>query len=173
MKQVLKDLRWGTKRDTVELGMAVLCGAALLALCGCVTDYKSMGYVDAGVPIVHYAKFKEPVNPITEKFTRLHTVNTFVNAFPYKRDVSDVWQTPAQFYKNGGDCEDYALAKYALIKANGLGEPRLFLVFDRFRQEPHMVVLVGNQVLDNQNPQITSFLESTLRYQYLAEVETK
>src|ERR1700753_3221158 len=53
---------------------------------------------------------------------QLNAVNQWANARPYVEDrvnwgVPDYWETPAQFLAHGGDCEDYAIAKYfSLVK---------------------------------------------------------
>ena len=54
--------------------------------------------------------------------SRAEAVHDLMNSRPYRDDRrqfgrSDVWQTPFAFWRSGGDCEDYAIAKYALLKA--------------------------------------------------------
>jgi predicted transglutaminase-like cysteine proteinase len=61
---------------------------------------------------------------------RLKLVHQRVNRYPYAKDNSDYWKTPAEFLKPagtggnvraaGGDCEDYALMKYALLAQAGV-----------------------------------------------------
>jgi predicted transglutaminase-like cysteine proteinase len=48
---------------------------------------------------------------------QLQAVNQWANAKPYVDDfvnwrVPDYWETPGEFIAHGGDCEDYAIAKY-------------------------------------------------------------
>jgi predicted transglutaminase-like cysteine proteinase len=56
---------------------------------------------------------------------RIEAVNVYVNAFRYKPDfesyeIVDVWQTPAEFFANaGGDCEDFAIAKFMSLRELG------------------------------------------------------
>ncbi len=48
---------------------------------------------------------------------QLEAVNKWANAKPYVEDwvnwhVADYWETPGEFIARGGDCEDFAIAKY-------------------------------------------------------------
>lgn len=48
---------------------------------------------------------------------QLDAVNRWANAKPYVEDwvnwqVGDYWETPGEFIARGGDCEDFAIAKY-------------------------------------------------------------
>jgi transglutaminase-like putative cysteine protease len=56
---------------------------------------------------------------------QLIQVNRYVNEIQYMQDVanwgeSDHWAAPAEFFANGGDCEDYAIAKYFLLRELGV-----------------------------------------------------
>jgi predicted transglutaminase-like cysteine proteinase len=95
---------------------------------------------------------------------RIEAVQTFVNRQPYRTDlatfgVSDHWATPLEFFADGGDCEDYAIAKYVSLRRLGFEAERLRIVVleDRRRQVPHAVLTVmtasGWLVLDNLAPQ--------------------
>ncbi len=89
-------------------------------------------------------------------------VNSIMNQVRYARDnrlygKSDYWATPVEFMENGGDCEDYAIAKYVSLRALGVPENRLRIavVHDRQQNTPHAVLIVYTEnkalVLDNQN----------------------
>lgn len=93
--------------------------------------------------------------------TMVSKVNSFVNSYKYVADnvnwgQSDHWATPIEFFVRGGDCEDYAIAKYASLRALGVPEERLRLaiVHDRQKNVPHAVLIVytdrGAMLLDNQ-----------------------
>lgn len=97
--------------------------------------------------------------------TDLQRVNRAVNAIRYVADRStqehlNPWMAPHEFIASGGDCEDYAIAKYFALRA--LGHPpealRILFVTDLRLRQPHAVLLVrlGQQdvVLDNQSDQI-------------------
>ncbi len=88
-------------------------------------------------------------------------VNDLVNQKPYVTDNrnwgrSDYWATPVEFLKYGGDCEDFAIAKYASLKALGVPEERLriAIVYDKLKNIPHAILVVytdnGALMLDNQ-----------------------
>lgn len=88
-------------------------------------------------------------------------VNTLMNKIKYISDNrnwgrSDYWATPVEFMTRGGDCEDFAIAKYASLRALGVPEDRLRLaiVKDLEKGIPHAILIVytdnGAMVLDNQ-----------------------
>jgi len=88
-------------------------------------------------------------------------VNKLVNQTRYIVDQrnwgqSDYWATPVEFLKRGGDCEDFAIAKYAALKSLGFPEERLriAIVQDTVKNIPHAVLVAytneGAYILDNQ-----------------------
>lgn len=92
---------------------------------------------------------------------KIKIVNSHVNKIRYIEDKnnwgkSDYWATPAEFFTRGGDCEDFAIAKYAILKMLGVPESkmRLAIVQDRAKNIPHAVLIVytksGPMMLDNQ-----------------------
>ncbi|MCD6172463.1 MAG: transglutaminase-like cysteine peptidase [Sulfurimonas sp.] len=62
---------------------------------------------------------------------KLNTVNSWVNYIKYKSDrkvygVSDYWATLYEFIGKGmGDCEDYTITKYYILKELGIDPRRL------------------------------------------------
>lgn len=89
-------------------------------------------------------------------------VNSYVNKTRYILDnknwgKSDYWATPVEFLARGGDCEDYAIAKYTALRTLGVPEERLrvAIVHDKQKNIPHAVLVVytdeGTYILDNQN----------------------
>jgi predicted transglutaminase-like cysteine proteinase len=84
----------------------------------------------------------------------LDRVNAAVNQVPYVSDASigrpvNYWATPSEFLARGGDCKDYALAKYTALRALGVpaGAMRILVVPE------HAVLVVSTKdgpiVLDN------------------------
>ena len=81
----------------------------------------------------------------------LERANDYYNFQPYLLDIrhwgrEDYWATPAEFLaSNGGDCEDYAIAKYFALKEVGVPINRMRIVYvmastrDR-SQQAHMVL---------------------------------
>lgn len=95
-------------------------------------------------------------------FTSLADINNFVNMTPYKDDPQDKWQLPYKFLETSGDCEDYALAKYALAIYNHVIEPsegQIVLVDVGY---VHAVLVVDNMVYDNIIKQPTPISEYTV-----------
>jgi predicted transglutaminase-like cysteine proteinase len=93
---------------------------------------------------------------------KLKKVNDFMNKARYILDpinwgVKDYWATPGQFFEKYGDCEDYAIAKYLLLRG---AEPATgpFLIVATARGRPHamcgIAVPGGYAVLDNLRPAI-------------------
>jgi predicted transglutaminase-like cysteine proteinase len=62
-------------------------------------------------------------------------VNDFFNKVSYASDkdnygVIDYWATPFEFLsRNEGDCEDYAIAKYLLLKHLGINSNKMYLTY--------------------------------------------
>lgn len=90
---------------------------------------------------------------------RIHYINQTVNkSLRYKDDPTDVWQSPAEsFTTMTADCEDYAIAKYELLRASGVSEQDLRVIIGRVPQRniDHAVAAVRFDnawiILDNRN----------------------
>jgi predicted transglutaminase-like cysteine proteinase len=95
---------------------------------------------------------------------RIEAVNRTINsAIRYTSDqaqhgVADLWTAPLATLTSGrGDCEDYAIAKYAVLRAAGVpaNDLRLLLVRDRAARQDHAVLAVRDNgrwlVLDNRH----------------------
>lgn len=94
-------------------------------------------------------------------------VNKIVNQKRYIVDSknygkSDYWATPVEFLKRGGDCEDFAIAKYTALRSLGVPEERMrvAIVHDKQKNIPHAVLIVyteqGPYILDNQNKSLVN-----------------
>jgi len=93
--------------------------------------------------------------------TQLRAINTEMNKKPYVIDqvnwnVPDYWATPFQFLQKGGDCEDYAIAKYMALKDLGVpvDDMRIVVLNDLNLRTTHAILVVyvdgKPYVLDNQ-----------------------
>jgi predicted transglutaminase-like cysteine proteinase len=78
---------------------------------------------------------------------QLDAVNQWANAKPYVEDwvnwhVADYWETPGEFIAKGGDCEDYAIAKYFSLIRLGFpaGDLRIVVVSDSTTHGFHAVL---------------------------------
>lgn len=93
---------------------------------------------------------------------KLILVNLYVNRTAYISDadnwgVADYWASPREFFAKGGDCEDYAIAKYLSLRALGFSSAnlRIAVLWDARAQESHAVLVYSKDnlslVLDNRN----------------------
>lgn len=100
-------------------------------------------------------------------------VNDMMNAVQYISDKrnwgrSDYWATPVEFMERGGDCEDFAIAKYAALRALGVpdNKMRVAIVKDLEKGIPHAILIVytddGPMILDNQIKSMRS--DSSIRH---------
>jgi predicted transglutaminase-like cysteine proteinase len=91
----------------------------------------------------------------------LRQVNARLNGVPYVTDpvnwgLDDYWSTLAQFLRRDGDCEDYAIAKYMLLKQLGVpvADMRVVIVMDQNLNIAHAILAVragpATYILDNQ-----------------------
>jgi predicted transglutaminase-like cysteine proteinase len=76
-------------------------------------------------------------------------VNAEANARPYRADsalwgASDFWALPEEFARYGGDCEDYAIAKYVALRERGVpaDDLRIAVGYDHQRGDYHAVLKV-------------------------------
>lgn len=89
----------------------------------------------------------------------LELVNSTVNQAPWKSDPDlygaiDYWAQPSEFFAKGGDCEDFAMAKMAILRDAGVPERAMgveVLKRDDGRGHAVLVVTLDGQdwVLDN------------------------
>lgn len=78
----------------------------------------------------------------------LRQVNDFFNQVAFSSDINhwnreDYWATPSEMLASfGGDCEDYAIAKYLSLKEIGIPVAQLRMTYVRVvkHNEPHMVL---------------------------------
>jgi len=100
--------------------------------------------------------------------TKLREVNRFFNQFTYVTDikqwgVNDYWATPEEFIgTQRGDCEDFVIAKYFVLRKLGVADKKLYLTYVKYLKKnvAHMVLSYfkrpssNPQILDNYNPAI-------------------
>lgn len=90
----------------------------------------------------------------------LADVNQRINLAPFVTDrdnwnANDYWASPSEFAERGGDCEDFAVAKYFELRALGFSPDamRVVVVVDEVRQVRHAVLMAELEgevmVLDN------------------------
>lgn len=95
--------------------------------------------------------------------TKLNKTNDFFNQFYFQSDLeltgqTDYWKSPDEFIiDGGGDCEDFAIAKYFTLLAMGIPMERLRITYVKALRlnQAHMVLTYYEQpdaepvVLDN------------------------
>ncbi len=121
----------------------------------------------------HYEKFMNFVKrkPMGDQ---LRLVNNYLNdlnaQFDDKRGVKDYWSSRGEFLsRGGGDCEDYAIAKYYTLKDLGFKPSNmcLLVVQERYSKSYHMVLGVWTdtikvpKILDNLSFRVLPFPKRT------------
>ena len=100
--------------------------------------------------------------------TKLRKVNDFFNKVRFLDDIvhwkkNDYWATPVEFLvTNGGDCEDFTIAKYYTLKALGVDMSKMSIAYVKALDynQAHMVLTYYSSpraeplILDNLIPQI-------------------
>lgn len=105
---------------------------------------------------------------------QLDAVNHWANEKPYVEDINnwglpDYWETPGEFIAHGGDCEDFAIAKYFSLVQLGFSarDMRIVIVSDSKANDFHAVLVVEmngtSWLLDNQLPAVVP-LQSVPQY---------
>ena len=112
------------------------------------------------------ALMNNPKNRALSDQQKAVLVNDFMNITPFKSDrehwgKEDYWATPIEFLStNGGDCEDYSIAKYFTLRALGMSDEKLQITYVkeiRVYNEAHMVLAFFQnpdaepEILDNIN----------------------
>ena len=110
------------------------------------------------------------INPKYKRLSeedKLRLVNDFMNLTQFVNDLKhwgkeDYWATPIEFLStDGGDCEDFAIAKYFTLRALGVPDDKLRITYVKeivIYNEAHMVLAyfpapdAEPLVLDNINP---------------------
>lgn len=89
----------------------------------------------------------------------LYEVNKAINSYAYLPDKTDYMKTEAEFIKDGGgDCEDFANAKYQELLKEGVpsNEMKFVLIpMEEITGKPHAVLEVRGLILDNMNNSLT------------------
>ena len=106
--------------------------------------------------------------PTANRRTQLEGVNRFFNKVPFVSDLAhwgqeDYWATPLELLvSNGGDCEDFSIAKYFTLRSLGVPAENLRLIYAKATliNQAHMVLAFYETpasdplILDNLDPVI-------------------
>jgi predicted transglutaminase-like cysteine proteinase len=107
-----------------------------------------------------WAKFVDSLRGY-DLMTQVKTVHTRLNDKRYILDIvnwglNDYWATPFQFMRKNGDCEDYAIGKYMVLRALGvpMEQMRIVVLMDLNLNLVHAVLVINvdgqSLLLDNQ-----------------------
>jgi predicted transglutaminase-like cysteine proteinase len=106
---------------------------------------------------------------------KLTAVNSLVNRYPYTPSAANWqepnhWETPFEFLAKSGQCQDYAIAKFMLLRAAGVPNEllRVVVLRDRRLGLDHAVTVAYVEgealMLDNRIPDVVP-AASVLHYQ--------
>lgn len=111
--------------------------------------------------LADYHSFIIKTQPLSSEM-KLEKVNLYFNAFVNELDINnwgyeDYWASPKEFISKGrGDCEDFAIAKYFVLKELGFDPAKMMILIVKVDnlQELHAVLGVKNSageimILDN------------------------
>lgn len=122
------------------------------------TDFQLIKLDDWSISTTDHLEILDTLANITEDYlTLLIALNRYVNFVPYKTEEQgrDHWKSPDKFFNDyEGDCEDFAVAKYALLNQAGLiniSHDRVVAGID-IDGLSHAVLLHNEHILDNRTP---------------------
>jgi len=99
----------------------------------------------------------------------LQTANSYLNRIPFVSDsehwsAEDYWATPAESVaSNGGDCEDYSIAKYFLLKEFGVPVERLRITYVKALKLNQAHMVLAYYAAPGSEPLILDNLEDRVR----------
>jgi predicted transglutaminase-like cysteine proteinase len=98
---------------------------------------------------------------------KVKAANALINKHPYTEDITnwntaEFWETPYEFLKKSGDTEDFAIAKYFLLKAAGVPVDDMQIIMVRIKSLGgigHAILAVRSDsthilILDNRSPAV-------------------
>lgn len=135
--------------------IAVVAVAALAAELVSITDAQIDKLAQQFGPIArhHLTGWRDllvnPANRTLPERERLELVNDFLNQPRFVNDIDhwgkeDYWATPIEFLStDGGDCEDFSIAKYFTLRALGVPDEKLRLIYVKelvIYKQAHMIL---------------------------------
>ena len=156
------------RRWSVQVATAQDCIAANDAVDGCVP--------------AEWAQLTAQLRSLDRR-ALLDRLNQAINAHDYvlasvNWGRNDYWETPFEFMSRNGQCEDYAIAKFMILRALGFDNDalRILVVRDVSRQLDHAVLVVNldgtDWLLDSLDDQVVPLARATQYRAYYAINET-
>ncbi|MCE2965863.1 MAG: transglutaminase-like cysteine peptidase [Alphaproteobacteria bacterium] len=92
------------------------------------------------LPELGWLRGKRDAPDFLEQLNRVVNISRYVEELPGQ----DVWQRPRSLFRYGGDCEDFAIAKYGVLRALGMSAAhlRVLVVAQRDTGEYHAILAV-------------------------------
>lgn len=122
------------RRWSAEIAVAEDCIAETGTVAGCVP--------------AEWAALTAQLRPLDRR-AMLDQLNRAINRHPYVAATdnwgrADYWETPFELLRRGGQCEDYAIAKFMVLRAMGFADRdlRILVVRDIVRRVDHAVLAV-------------------------------
>lgn len=149
--------------------MEVLRVSAVLGLAACapVTTPERFlaGFMPSGHVVHKYERIKGVPYAARVGTRGVEAVQRAVNAVSYRADGPEsAWHPPSDFWKRGGDCEEFAMTKGAELAAQGYEHLYLAVVHGRRTGAAHAILAVEDNgvmvALDNIEPQVMSWAEA-------------
>lgn len=108
-----------------------------------------------GLPQYHSAEY-DAISQVNSDFNRLPYITDMDNY-----GVEEYYATTDEFLRNGGDCEDYSIAKYNMLRTMGYSPDQLWLVNGYTDDGSHNVLMVTG------HNGFTYILDSSYRSPYI------
>lgn len=126
---------------------AKMFGLSILAISGCAIS------VSYNTDLSQFPKWQRVVLNENIELNEPRTINEIISRWqqvPYVTDKSDYWQTRLETRRNGGDCEDFAIAIYYDLLESGVPEDKLLIVIVQVRKtkEIHAYLKYDDMVID-------------------------
>lgn len=114
----------------------------------------------------NWAALVSQVKGAGDPMAQIKAANALLNKNPYIEDINnwgktEFWATSYEYLKKSGDCEDYSIAKYMLLKEAGIPVENMRIFSVRLRSlggigHAILVVYQGNKawVLDNRTSSV-------------------
>jgi predicted transglutaminase-like cysteine proteinase len=117
-----------------------------------------------------FPRTQRPAVPAASPDQRwLVVLNGFFNRMPFVSDIShwrveDYWASPSEFFaSDGGDCEDFSVAKYFMLKELGVPIDKLRITYVQAKRLNQAHMVVAYYPTPEADPLILDNLENTVR----------
>lgn len=162
----------------------VIAAAALLAVAAATADPGFTASVSEALVSLYASRFgtgarerlqawkafpKSQGDKSASERDRLLAVNSYINRIRFVSDaehwgVEDYWATPAEAVaSNGADCEDFAIAKYFMLKELGIPLAKLRIVYVKAIKLNQAHMVLAYYATPGSEPLILDNLESAVR----------